>query len=390
MKGRSKKRHEQEHEGSRPGYFRVPLPRDTAQVLHNNRGGIDNFNLLFRRFVWTWNATQDGKVWELKDKAKTDFLWHIVSEFNPGDDALKAYNSRLRASLQFVQEFGLTVEQLEMSTLWRLVVGMGYKGSLEIGITLHHIYGFPYIPATAVKGLTRAWAELVEKADKATVGKIFGSESKNEKATDSNQLGSVLFFDAVPVEWPRLEIDVMNPHYPEYYRDPEKNPPGDWQSPVPIQFLTVAPETGFWFGLASKNNEDIKEAKQWLVSGLKELGIGAKTSAGYGYFKEVPSQMKATRGSLASVTQKAEKTATTNGAPSVSHRPAGSVKAEIIDNVTKPPRVKILEGKHAHRETILPGVQLQNLGLSIGSIIYVSILEQKGKLVKAEYKGKLS
>lgn len=70
--------------------------------------------------------------------------------------------------------------------------------------------------------------------------------------------------------------------------------------------------------------------------------------------------------------------------------PPNTVKAEIIDTQSKPPKVKIVEGKHTGQVTILPGVHLQNLGLSTGSVVYVLLVEKKGKLEKAEYKGKLN
>ena len=46
-------------------------------------------------------------------------------------------------------------EVLEFKTQTRLVVGMGIPSFFENGITLHHTYGVPYIPASSVKGLLR-------------------------------------------------------------------------------------------------------------------------------------------------------------------------------------------------------------------------------------------
>ncbi|MGC8898785.1 MAG: type III-B CRISPR module RAMP protein Cmr6, partial [Bacteroidota bacterium] len=316
-------------------FLNAPLPQDTVQVLKGNQNEVDNLNLLFNRFVWTWTVDEEDKSWKLEEKAKRYFLSQ-VSKFSSGDGVLEASITRLRRSLQSLNENGLAIEEMEMSTQWRLVVGMGYKGSLEIGMTLHHLYGFPYIPATAVKGLARAWAELVEKAEQSTIARVFGSESKDERKAESHQLGSVLFLDALPIDWPKLDVDIMNPHYPDYYKDPKNNPPGDWQNPVPIPFLAVAPGTRFWFGLASKSAEDLKKAKQWLVSGLKELGIGAKTSAGYGYFKE-PARVQATQLVSGTAAQEGQKTVTTTPAL---QQPAGTVKAEIIDSQSKPPKVK--------------------------------------------------
>jgi CRISPR-associated protein Cmr6 len=100
------------------------------------------------------------------------------------------------------------------------------------------------------------------------------------------QQGKVIFFDAYPVGEMKLKIDIMNPHYPKYYS--EGHPPTDWQSPVPIEFLTVE-NTKFAFYLASKIKDDrekklLDRARELLLEALKNYGIGAKTSLGYGHF----------------------------------------------------------------------------------------------------------
>lgn len=69
-------------------------------------------------------------------------------------------------------------------------------------------------------------------------------------------------------------------------------------------------------------------------------------------------------------------------------KPPGTVLAEIIDASVKPPRVRILEGDHNGKETIMPGIHLQNLGLTNGSQVYVQLQVQKGKLIKADYRQK--
>jgi len=107
--------------------------------------------------------------------------------------------------------------------------------------------------------------------------------------------GRAVFFDAIPASLPTLELDIMNPHYPKYYSGEE--PPTDWQSPVPVYFLTVAANTEFCFAVGWRvddkerrgilDNEGRRlrdQAQQWLKDGLTQLGAGAKTSTGYGYF----------------------------------------------------------------------------------------------------------
>lgn len=60
--------------------------------------------------------------------------------------------------------------------------------------------------------------------------------------------GGAVFFDAVPIQAPRLKLDVMNPHYPAYYQG--KNvPPADYLSPSPVYFLTVEQGSPFLFAV---------------------------------------------------------------------------------------------------------------------------------------------
>lgn len=72
-----------------------------------------------------------------------------------------------------------------------------------------------------------------------------------------------------------------------------------------------------------------------------------------------------------------------------SDRPANAVIAEIIDDRSKPPKVKILEGEHFGKVTILPKTNMEGLGLSIGSKIFVKLYIEKKNLQKAEFKGKV-
>ena len=107
--------------------------------------------------------------------------------------------------------------------------------------------------------------------------------------------GGAVFFDAVPVEEPLLAADVMNVHYPDYYQDEKgKTPPSDDQNPNPISFLTVAEGATFRFAVGGRrrgNPEDLtcaRKARRWLEQALREIGVGAKTTTGYGYFGDRP------------------------------------------------------------------------------------------------------
>jgi CRISPR-associated protein Cmr6 len=178
-------------------------------------------------------------------------------------------------------------EPFTLKTDGRLAIGLGGASVYETSICLHHIYGFPFIPASALKGIAHHYA-LNHKKDKNLILDIFGEDHDDSK---NNQRGKVVFFDAFPDENHPLSIqaDIMNPHYSDYYGDSKsKTPPADYLSPVPIIFLTVGKLAQFQFIIGVKKAEYealLVSAKEWLEAALKGSGIGAKTAVGYGYMK---------------------------------------------------------------------------------------------------------
>ena len=205
--------------------------------------------------------------------------------------------NRLAATVEAIRADGTPARMFKRKTASRLLVGMGYKNALEVGLTFHHPGGFPYLPGTGVKGLTRAWAEGVEEADPEVVQRIFGSKTKRvADASGEMVAGSVAFLDALPTVFPRLDVDLLNPHVGDYYMDDTgKVPPAEWFSPVPVPFLAVAAGQTFRFALVGRPADssikarsaaeaDVETATEWLNSALTDLGAGGKTAAGYGFF----------------------------------------------------------------------------------------------------------
>jgi CRISPR type III-B/RAMP module RAMP protein Cmr6 len=114
-----------------------------------------------------------------------------------------------------------------------------------------------------------------------------------------NFKGLLIFLDAYPEineNQQIFELDVMTPHYQGYYT--KNQPPGDWENPNPITFLTVKKEINFCFNVLfdrfrakeilndDKFSELSQLVKDWLEKALKEFGVGAKTRLGYGIFEE--------------------------------------------------------------------------------------------------------
>jgi CRISPR-associated protein Cmr6 len=341
---------------------------------------------------------------------------------------LQGQLQRIQALVHSLADAGFLIATIDnLETQWRLAAGLGSKGALEIGLTLHPTCGFPYIPSSSLKGLSRAVAfvsnpkfninlrfldtyveqndarSLLEKNESNKLKRLLSYKKKDAdgrehqvEPSDSDvegiraakddlelirklfgsqsQAGKVIFFDAFPTEFPKLEVDVVNVHYQDYYSKGE--PPGDWMSPVPSFFLAVAPNTRFNFYLASRDNGLLAQAKEWLYNGLTQLGIGGKTNAGYGYFRPVGDGAATTRVS----TNQARQTVT----PAI---PPGSTLAIVTTVGDKWVEVKI-EGVTG--SVRCSGINPAGLHLKPGSIVYVELKREKktGLVVSATYRGK--
>ncbi len=285
------------------------------KTINQNQGLLQNFRDLNFFYLYNRPFIKDeyDQIKIQINESISNFKW----DRNFLDNIKKAKNQMINR----FKESGFLVEKVELKLLWRLVIGLGASHPQETSMTLHHIFGIPYIPGSAIKGVTRHWAvllfvdkneqaiseiykkqnfeDLVEFLDKSLEqGKDLNISVNNinfQNLIDifgtQNQQGKVIFFDAFPVENINLKIDIMNSHYPNYYSG--KEPPTDWQNPLPIKFLTVE-NTKFQFFLAIKKNGKeqtdysetlLKKAKSLLEEALKNHGVGAKTALGYGIFQ---------------------------------------------------------------------------------------------------------
>jgi len=250
------------------------LPKDTQSILPSQiaENYYKNFN-----FFYLFNLPN---MFYHRSKLKIQ-LNEDIAKFYWDKNLLKNIENKITYSISKLEECAYKTVRFDSTLSWRMIIGLGASHPQETSMTLHHIYGIPYIPGSAVKGVTRHWVIAEEfKGNEETA-----EENDNFKNVFGSQeeAGRVIFFDAYPVDKIRLKVDVMTPHYPDYYS--KGTEPADWQSPNPIKFLTVE-KTKFCFYIASKKqeNELCDTALKWLKNALMNFGIGAKTSVGYGYF----------------------------------------------------------------------------------------------------------
>lgn len=311
-----------------PLYYRLPAKTIPFFAGRNAWQKVDNLHLLINKLVPFKNGQPD-ETEDNRFKDKFELKYNLTTK----DKNLLGHCQQVIKD-NFNTTFQGQALRLEMQA--RMVVGMGEDSIYENSMTLHPVYGIPYIPATAIKGVCRSWI--------ITQCYSHIEEGKEEKAMqnpfftflfgDTNQQGNLTFFDAFPLHSPKIERDIINVHYQEYYS--EGKAPGDYLSPIPNTYITLAPTAkeeninqafdfyvGFnanhyrtrkalqqlqhqlaeeketqsnllttallpenWEGVHPIESEEISSfIHHWLEEALCEHGIGAKSAVGYGFFR---------------------------------------------------------------------------------------------------------
>ncbi|MEJ2670462.1 MAG: type III-B CRISPR module RAMP protein Cmr6 [Gammaproteobacteria bacterium] len=176
--------------------------------------------------------------------------------------------------------------QLVMKIQGRLFIGLSGSGPLETGCAIHQTYGMPYLPGSSVKGIARAYAERVIPDQQEIIHEMFGAGP--EEADESGYCGLVTFHDAwwkppAGGEGKPFVLEIVTSHHSDYYGSEGEKKASDLDSPIPNALIGVV--GSFLFTLEGPQAW-VEQAHLLLKNALLSQGIGAKTSAGYGYFEE--------------------------------------------------------------------------------------------------------
>lgn len=177
---------------------------------------------------------------------------------------------------------------LEATARTPLAIGLGNASPIENGLSIHHTYGTPYLPGSALKGLM------------ARAARHYGLDEHQQEILlgTTQKAAHLIYWDGWldPSSRQPFQKDVITVHHPDYYSGGQRWPT-DFDDPNPVGFLSVKPGTKFCLALSSSS----ENATDWLYTaaeilrwGLEHLGLGGKTNAGYGYFEvKLPPSLKA-------------------------------------------------------------------------------------------------
>lgn len=208
----------------------------------------------------------------------------------------------------------------------RLLIGHGNASGTGVGLTIHHTWGVPIVPGSALKGtlahhvaatygsdpsLTTpdpthdpwrgvGWAgTAIARGPGELYRALFGApDADDDRATGTPGAtrGHVVFHDApylgvaspvrevispAPASTRPFAADTLTVHQKRCYDDRGKSEPCDHDDPNPVGFLTVRPKAQFVVVLEGPPDWTALAA-QLLRESLAQRGVGGKTTHAYG------------------------------------------------------------------------------------------------------------
>lgn len=189
-------------------------------------------------------------------------------------------------------QLGANYREVTLINTTRLLLHLGRTSVQEnVGLASERTTGLPVIPGSGVKGIVSTWAcweanlqadgalpETIAKPNQdrtrfsSTAEHILGSNAE----TGSEAAGEVVFLGGFPITPPKLVLDILTPHA--------------GGNPLPNPFLALDPGTRWIFPLLARARQGdagtlLQQAEAWLIEALTQVGLGAKTAAGYGRFR---------------------------------------------------------------------------------------------------------
>lgn len=250
--------------------------REALRTLDTSK--ISHLGLFLQRYLPEQKNSDQGDpaVWE--------------TYFDRASEAIKQGDLYRTAFLRWERSWagkGGTVFINRFKVKDRLVCGLGGASPTETGLTLHHTYGTPVIPGSSIKGVAahychKIWGEADESFKE-------GGEAHSVIFGTTEDQGHIIFHDALVVSqgW-NVWRDIMTPHHQDYYGDKGSSAPTDFDSPVPVSFLSVSGS----FQVVIECDDPSEEGQEWLrlardlvKEALDKWGVGGKTSSGYGQLK---------------------------------------------------------------------------------------------------------
>lgn len=265
----------------------IQAVRDDLLKIRKNIDRLpENLSLLFDRF-----SSHIDEPANRESTQKQKVMEHLISYYPPsiassdtGD--MHIYRYAFNQWKKYLQN-SPDITCFTLLSIAPMVIGLGEQNVHEFGIALQLPWATPYIPGTAVKGVTSAFAHRCggDEWQKMPCGPsslaLFGGTDENDKS----YAGTVDFLPAwwVPDHAKPFAKDIITLHNKSYYQQGNVWPDGS-DSPLPNAFAVIRPGQSFLFAIKGPE-QWIETAAQMVKMAATQQGFGAKTRVGYGRFE---------------------------------------------------------------------------------------------------------
>ena len=132
----------------------MKCPSDTRALFNQNNIQISNFVLRYRYFL-EQRLNQGKVIFGLQAQQPAQVPSLSNSQIEPLRNRQTEQLRHLASSGQWLTpgHFYCATSQMD----WRMVVGLGGNHVQETNMMLDHVYGIPYLPGSAFKGVVRSW-----------------------------------------------------------------------------------------------------------------------------------------------------------------------------------------------------------------------------------------
>jgi len=261
------------------------LPADSRKFVIRNQRQIDNWALKQNRlFYKTCNNSGEKYIPILHYDVNQGGRGQMECKLDFLNDILKRNN--LIAETLWSKQRGRLVYKPDKA----VILGTGAESVFSSipTMTLHPVYGIPYIPSSGLKGVVRNYYILKyyqASEKKALQDPKFQNIFGYSIGEDNAGAGKVVFLDSFPIKAPVLYYEAFTPHYKKYYEGKQLTKQlTDADSPIPLSFPAIK-DTSFeiLFGSAEPDaGIYIEELMKEIPEALSWIGIGGKTAIGYG------------------------------------------------------------------------------------------------------------
>ncbi len=279
-----------------------------------------NFSLFFNK--WLDYKYEKGKYVPTVAQHRAPLVQQARQSAQSASAVLKTHHARQAEYCQTMEAAGWKSIVFTVRLVSPFVSGLGAAHPTKTGMVLDHTSGVPYIPAASQKGVLRI-AHIInslrqedgsEKALEQLLadgvitisdnGEYFWQEDEASRtlfgysAPQDALAGQLVVLDAYPLTPPELGEEILNPHFPDYYRG-QREPTED-QSPIPVKFLVVKPGVKFVLRVLLRlpyakapflsQEQLVSIVKKNIRRAVTETGMGAKTALGFGRFTIIQEQ----------------------------------------------------------------------------------------------------